>query len=226
MSMWGPQVGRKRSGGWAWGSRATPKKAKTVQAKLTKLQRQIAYLKPETKYAINTVTSTNVVAGTGVIFPLAICNEGTNQDERAGVQVRGIHLNIINSYARTSMSAGDTYRLMVIKDKNSNGAAPTIASANAAVLTSFTPTSAFLNNNARPRFTVLYDKIVTVEAIDYNTFYNDVQRISLKLNFPIHYVSTSTAAASQGTNSVWFLILPSSSTGDFVTAFEFAFTDV
>lgn len=204
------------------------KKAKTVAAQVSRLQRQVALLRPEVKYFYSGVSNANVTAAGGVIFPLAVCNQGVGVDERIGDQVRGQFIRFTNTYVRGSGSNGKQYRYIVVKDNDAAGAAPAIAGSNQAVLETFDPTTTFLQNSARNRFTVLYDKLVTIDAIPALDMYPEVHQGYIKTAFPIRYTGSTNGAASAGKNAVWMIVITNdvANTADFTTYWEFAYTDV
>lgn len=204
------------------------KKAKTVESKVSRLQRQVALLRPEIKYHLGSVNTVNLPVATGTIFPLTTMALGANPDERVGLEVRGVYLKLINTYSRNSQSAGTHYRYFIVRDKENGGAAPAIAGAAGSVLETFNPITTFQQNTGRDRFVIIYDKLITVDAIPSIYSEKEVQQVDLKISMPIRYVGTTGTAASQGKNSLWMIILSNNGTdtADFNSYWEVAYTDV
>jgi len=223
--MWGFGWGqRKRFSGPGKSNGRAPKKAKTLATKVTRLQRQVALLKPEVKHAVGTVSFVNVTAAAGAIGTLSLVAQGTSSSERVGDVIRAQSIELI--LATGSVSSGAQIRFIVVKDTQNAGALPTISGAASAVLSSFVPGSAMLNPLARPRFKILYDDLHVNEVISYTEYSSTVRRAGFKLNFPITYIDAG--SSDHGKNSLFLIALTNdnANTMDVAAEFDLAYTDV
>lgn len=217
-------AGRKRSGGWAWGARGAPKKAKSVAAQVTRLQRQVALLKPEVKHFVGLANFVNVTAAAGAIQNLNEVAGGSGISDRVGDVIRSKSIEVIMNQG--SVTAGSIVRFIVVKDSQNGAIAPSISGAAISVLTSASPTLAMLNPTARPRFKVLYDQIHVRPLITYGQYTSEVRRWGMQLNFPINFVGS--AASAYGKNSLWLIVLTNDAAGtmDVTAEYDIGFTDV
>jgi len=200
------------------------KKAKTLATKVTRLQRQVALLKPEVKHIVTLANFVNITAAAGGIQPLVLVDQGTTASERVGDVIRAQSIEIIISEG--SVSAGAQVRFIIVKDTQNAGAVPTISGSTSAVMSSFSPSTAFLNPSARPRYKILYDDIHVHETLAYSEYPSSIRRCGFKLNFPITFIGAG--GGDYGKNSLWLIVLTNDAAGtmDIVAEYDLAFTDV
>jgi len=158
--------GRKRSGGWAWGTKTTArKKAKTVAAQVTRLQRQVALLKPETKIFYASVSVSNVTQAGGNITYMSDVVQGTADNNRVGDTIRPQWIQLRGEGEQTG--GATNFRVMLVKDSDSNGVIPSIAGAAESIFIDFLARTTYPNSLTAKRFTILYDKYFTTNSITY-----------------------------------------------------------
>jgi len=218
-------VGRKRAGGWAWGSRSAPKKAKTVAAKVSRLQRQVALLKPEVKTFYQSISVSNVTQAAGNITYVSDVQQGTSDTTRVGDTIRPQYIRLRGQISPSGPTAA---RLMIVKDSDSNGVIPTIAGAAESIFLDFTARCTAQNSLTDKRFTVVYDRYFSTNAQIYgsnNAGYVDSGKIKLS------GVSTFRANAGNNTdagkNQYYFVcVVDDADTADINFRTELWFTDV
>jgi len=219
-------AGRKRAGGWAWGSALAPKKkAKTVAAKVTRLQRQVALLKPETKIFYASGSQSNVTQAAGVIMYHSDVVQGTADNNRIGDSIRPQWIQL---RGMCNISGQTTFRVMLVKDSDSNGVVPSIAGAAESIFIDFLARTCFRNSLTHKRFTVLYDKFVNDRQLTYGANgggYFDSGKI--KLSGVTTYRASAGNNTDAGKNQYYVVIVvDDADTADFNWKTEMGFTDV
>jgi len=142
--------------------------------------------------SINTITPTFLlVNGVGA---------GTGFNERVGrkIKIKSIQLNGV-VIVGTAVPA--RVRLMLVLDRQANGSTPSIGNIldNTTILVN---SKAFMNLDNRARFSVIWDKKVTLDAVmktqvDYSVF--------KKKLIDVTYSGTTNGIGSISTNSIWFV---------------------
>lgn len=226
--MWGLSAGRKRSGGWGWGAKMAPmKKAKTLPAKVSRLQRQVALLKPETKLSYGALSTNNITQAAGAIMYCSPVPQGALDNDRIGdtirpqfMRVRG-HITGINT-------VGCLVRFIVIKDTQSNQATPVISGATYGVFSSFVARTAHIRPESVKRFKVLYDYTMSGEAMTSgfgNAPFFDTGVI--KLSGVTTFTADGGTTAGAGKNQYYMVVLvDGADTGDLNAESTLGFTDV
>lgn len=117
------------------------------------------HTKQERKWVDNTPGVSATTVTTGTLTLLNAMTQGTTQNTRIGnrVYMRSVHLRINQSFTGPT-SPSSPLRLLVVYDKESNGAAPTATD----ILTGDTISSP-LNLNRPGRFLVLMDEYIPVQ---------------------------------------------------------------
>lgn len=200
------------------------KKAKTVAQKVSRLQRQVALLKPEVKHFTATATITNISAAAGGIVNLTGIIQGAGTTDRIGDVIRAQTIEVI--LAEGSVAVGKQVRFIIIKDTQAAGSVPVVAGVGSSVLTTAAPSTAMLAPTARPRYKVLYDEIHMHSNVVYGAYTSEIRRCGFQLNFPIHFVGNS--AVDYGKNTLWLIALTDDAAGvmDVTAAYDIGFTDV
>lgn len=222
--------GRKRAGGWGWrGSKdPLPKRRKAnIQEKVTRLQRQVALLKPETKVFQGIFNTANITQAAGLIVHLSPVVVGTGDTNRVGDTIRPSYVKVEGFFSGFGTSIN--VRFMVVKDTMSNGVLPIIGTTADAILTSFSARSALQNVATRKRFKVIYERVYGIEAMmngDNNKPYFDSG--NLALSGPTTYQTAGGAAIADALkNHYYFLaIVDNADTLDLNGSWEIGFTDV
>nr|QXP07743.1 MAG: putative capsid protein [Arizlama virus] len=120
------------------------------------------FRRPEWKFADVAAATYAMISGGGVVTLINGVAEGSDFNERVGrrltmgsIQIRGMITPVDNTVI------DQVVRYMIVYDKQSNGAAPTIVD----ILTDNTPYG-FKNLNNRARFIILKDEMFTLGARD------------------------------------------------------------
>jgi len=217
--------GRKRSGGWAWGAKSHVKKAKTVNAKISRLQRQVALLKPEVKYFVTSQSINNVTQAAGAIAYVSDIQQGTSDNTRIGDSVRGVSFRVRG----TGEPTGSTdFRFLVIQDMDSNGVVPVISGTAESIFYDFTARACMVQSLTANRYKVLWERYYNASSIVYgdsNGGYIDTGYI--KLSKPITFRANAGNNTDAGKNALYVVILvDDADTMDFNFRTELKYTDV
>lgn len=222
--VFGGLVGRKRSGGWAWGSQSAPKKPKSVSAKVTRLQRQVALLKPETKTFTTSISTSNVTQAAGLIVYISDIQQGTNSSTRIGDSVRGLRFRIRGQIVGVNAAAA---RVMLIKDDDSNGVIPLIAGGAEAIFNDFTARSTMRNQLTTKRFSVMYDKYWSSPTLQYGANGGGYIDCDVKLSCISTYRANAGNNTDAGKHQYYFVMLvDDADTLDINAKAEFSYSDV
>lgn len=200
------------------------KKAKTVAQKVSRLQRQVALLKPEVKHFVATSAIVNVAAAVGGIANLCAVVQGSGTSDRIGDLIRAQSIEVL--FTQGSFASQTQLRFIIVKDTQNAGTIPAISGVGSSVLSSTGPSDAQLAPTARPRYKILYDEIHQQSNLVYGEFTATIRRCSIPLNFPIHFIGN--AAVDYGKNTLWLIVLSNDATnvGDVNFSYDIGFTDV
>lgn len=217
--------GRKRQGGWGWKGSKEPKRNKTSDA-LTRLQRQVALLKPEVKYFQGTISNSNITQAAGICISVSDVLQGITDANRVADDVRAISIRVRALF--TDVTAVTLLRFLVVKDKETNGVSPTVAGNSVtSIFNSVNPRAAMQLSSNRKRFTILYDQSFTnTQAASgyYRAPFVDTGVI--KLSGTTSYLGTAGATTDLGRNQYYVVILvDGADTADVNGGWEFCFTD-
>lgn len=205
------------------------KRAKTVQAKLSRLQRQVALLKPETKIFQSTGSFTNMTAGTYYVQYLSAIAQGSDKVNRIGNTIRpkGLHLKGALQDWVTS-AQGDAYYMAIVLDRDSNGVVPTASGTAESIFTSANFYSALVQENTADRFKILWDNTATSYAMTNGLKGYPFIELRSALSSAMTFRDTSAAQTGAGKNALYLVLLPiaSNSLVDFNFGWEITFTDV
>jgi len=201
------------------------KRAKTVAAKVTRLQRQVALLKPETKYQISGISVSNIAAATGYINYVSDIVQGTTDNTRIGDSIRPQWIQL-RGVSSTVGAIG--FRVMIVKDADSNGAIPDIEGSTSSIFLDAVARTTCQLTATRKRFSVLFDKYYTTNSLTYganNAGYFDSGPI--KLSGISTYRATGGTVADGGKNQYYVVVLvDDADTLDLNARVVFAYTDV
>lgn len=202
------------------------KKAKSLPAKVTRLQRQVALLRPEEKVFQGTLSVVNVTQAAGSISYVSAVLQGSADSNRVGDTIRPTYIRMIGLV--NPFGSVTQVRMFVVKDMQSNGAIPTIGSATSSILTTFLPRTALPNVANRKRFKILWEYSMTdnqaAQGVDGSPYW-DTGRIPL--SGVTTFQATTGAVADALKNQYYFVaIVDGADTLDFNAAYEIGFTDV
>lgn len=217
-------IGRKRQGGWGWKGSKDPKRSKTVAAKVSRLQRQVALLKPEVKRFSSTLSQANISQAGGFIQCLSLQVQGSDDVNRIGDSIRGVYIRVVGLLSQFS----NLTKVYVVKDKESNGTTPVIAATSNSIFNSFNPRNAILNHERRNRFSVLYERAITSASATYG-FAKDpyFDTGEMKISGLTTFIGTAGTTADSGKNQYYIVVLcDGADTTDLNGTAEMGFTDV
>lgn len=140
--------------------------------------------KPEYKYNdVNTAPYTVLTSGSAQLMNGTV--KGTEAvNQRIGYKIRNTYIKAFGDVYTTDNSASMT-RIMIVYDKQSNGAAPAVTS----ILASASPYAQYLQELRHDRFTILYDKMFYTDT----QFRTKIWKFQKKINLPTQYYSTGNA---------------------------------
>lgn len=146
----------------------------------------------------------------GLIVPsLNLIPQGTTDKTRIGnkVTIRNINMRFVASIDnQTAITmANGILRVILYVDKQANGAAATVAD-----LISVANVTGFRNMDQVDRFTILKDKVYTIEPKCANATSTStadrMYKISKKVNIPVHFSSTTGAITEVRSNNIGILL--------------------
>jgi len=176
-----------------------------------------------------------VVATGGTVTHLNVIAQGVTEATRVGRKCTITHIGwrytvrLPETVQQASPTAGDTVRLMLILDKQANGAIPSVTD----VLESAEYQS-FNNLANKGRFRVLMDRTIDINylvmASDAASKYDQGQveqsdSFYKKCNITIEYDSTTGAITEVRSNNLLLLAISSQGTASFVSKLRLRFTD-
>lgn len=204
------------------------KTSSSDHAKLLRLQRTVAALKPEVKRLFTLVAITNLPSATGSISYISGIAQGVFNTERVGDSVRPIRLDVRFNMVGANAGTGFLYSLFIVKDKTSNGTVPSVAGTGG-VLTSANSVTAFQNELTKSRFQILKRVDVSSNTYTFGTpGVHPFSSHSFKLSSPMNYQDTSGGQTGANTNALYLIVISNDGTdvADFSLQSELHFTDV
>jgi len=215
-------------GGGAPSSRPLKKsKGGNDHAKLLRLQRQVALLRPEIKYIPGSDAAANVTVAAGYISFLTGISQGVNVAQRVGDTVRASSFRLRCSQDNLTLIGHVSFFL--IKAIDLNGALPAIST----VMSSFDPKTAQINQNVKDKYKLLarYDLASRASAAGATAGGNvrdcySVEK-SVMYNNVVTYSATTAAVASASKNHLFCIVLSSDTadTVDITLSWELGYTD-
>lgn len=154
-------------------------------------------------------------ATVGSVVYLTPIQQGDNISEREGNSIKVQSFEIKGFYYRdpaAAAAAAETVRVLVVRDLQNQGAAPTGGDIFENLTGGFSPLQPidFLNSNdLNKRFTVVYDTMFTTDL------YHPIETIDFSTTHDCHvfFRGTSSVVTSAG-NGAYFLVVVSSSTSN------------
>lgn len=154
----------------------------------------------ETKI-VETIGSTTTQADTtGVVVPLTQMEQGLDYiNNRVGDSIKLQKIEIRYRMTINSSTTNTQVRVILFRDLDGYGTAPTIADVLQTV--SILSPENFLKKD---RFSILYDELVTLDAGGDSSAVGDIH---IPHEGHVKYLGSTSAAASNGKGSVYFLVL-------------------
>lgn len=182
-----------------------PKRTKASQSlvsKVSKLEKQLKLQEGEWKY-IDTVQTSTASVSAGALSLINGCTQGDGPSNREGTQ---IHIKSIQMRIRTEFNSGDAsagaVRVVLVQDKQANGAAPTVA--NIYATTTAVAVDALRNLDNRKRFKILADRTYIMSPNGDSGYQDDIY---LKKPIVTQYNSGNAGVVSDiSSNSLYILI--------------------
>jgi len=157
---------------------------KTVAAKITRLQRQVALLKPEVKWFYSTVSVSNVTQAGGNITYVSDVVQGTTDNTRVGDSIRPVSIQLRGTCEPTGST---DFRIMIVKDTDSNGVIPTIAGTAESIFIDFIARTTYKNSLTAKRFSVIYDRYYSANTITYGAMNAGYFDLGFDRDWETHY---------------------------------------
>lgn len=158
--------------------------------------------RPELKF-LDVLTSAIGLNTTGTLTPLNLCAQGTDATQHIGRQttMKSLYWMFQGQMAPTS-TLGGSVRLVVVYDKEAEGAAPTIATGAQTDIFNQDNIVAQMNLNNRDRFVVLVDEIIEcIGTAGPQAFFRKGYR---KIQMPVVFNAVTTATITAiNTGSVY-----------------------
>lgn len=163
------------------------------------------------------------VNNTGFVQNICVIPQGTDYNNRIGDSIK---LQRIRSCIRFSINASDTtsvgtyLRLMIVRDLDQNGTAPTISE----MLTA-TSELATYNHLREGRFSYLYDEVFNLSNVAGDS--NGYTIFDTSHEGHIKFIASATSSASAGKGTVYFVAISnqSSNTPDIIARHSIYYTD-
>lgn len=179
----------------------------------------------ETKYLQQAVDATNISA-TGTLAQAALfnINQGNTDATRTGNQIKVTRLKIRFTFAS---SVEDRIRIILLWDRQPNGAAAVIAD----VMAGTTYNAGFNKNNVvghgGSRFTIVSDVTRTIQPFitATETTQQHIQTFTKSAKKTVTYGANGAAITDMATNNLFWVLFSSSGTGDLVGTLEVQYKD-
>jgi len=197
-------------------------------AKLLRLQRTVAALKPETKWFQLSTAANNVVAATGQIALISGIAQGITENTRVGDSIRAGWLDVRCFMQQQPTTSGYVMRVDIVKDKQNDQGFPVVSGAGG-VLTNVDPTVSFQNRVLDERFKILHTFYFHSNEWGFaGTGAGAQQNCRLKLDMPMTFSGTGATVGSASKNALFavFTTNDSSNVSDVDLSTELSFTDV
>lgn len=164
------------------------------------------------KWIIQGETGLGTPSAGGVWNLIGGVAEGTDYTQRIGRRITLDSLEFFyTAYPNSSgtSNSGDTHRIMIVLDSQSNGTTPSTTD-----LLDSNNFSEFLNENNRDRFHVLYEKYIDLEANSYSggtllsgSPKQHTVKFTLELDELTTFSGTGAAASDIATGGLWFFVI-------------------
>lgn len=173
------------------------------------------YVKKEFDKLVEDKQAGGLIAGfdssyTGTYTLLNGVAQGTNQGQRIGMQLKNKYLilRLIMNQNAGFVGLSERIRVMLIWDKQPNGAAPTANQ----LLTITAAGQAFIspiNINASKRYRIVYDKLYSLQSRGGANNVAESKMITIKKNLKLNtkYMDTGATIASIQTNSLYLVTI-------------------
>ncbi len=138
-----------------------------------------------------------------------------------------LHMFVVPQTGVTTATTHDTIRLMVIQDKQCNGAVPTVT-----IVLEDAKWDSFMNLENRNRFRILYDKYTSFNPVaasgdgtTQDTFFAAKHfNIYKKVNIPLHFSGTTGAVTECRSNNLFLLAISENALGQINGTIRLRFT--
>ncbi len=157
----------------------------------------------ETKYIPHWYTPTQVDT-TGMMYSLSMVSQGLTSTTRVGDSIRIQHIELRGCVLLNSADATANVRVMVVRDLDGYGTAPTpadVLETTQSVAAPFSPT----RFSRRSRFSVLYDELFALQAAAAGGTCSQVFAFESAHQGHVLYLGTAAQAASDGKGTIYVL---------------------
>jgi len=211
--------------------RGPAKRAKTTAAlsqRVSRLQRQVALLKPEVKIKYSQGSITNLTTA-GSITLLSGIAQGVTAVTRIGDTIRPtrLKLNVKCTAGNDASSSLQGFYYAIVKDKETSGTQPVQTGTVNAIFEGSGPLDAFVQDEVKDKYYVMRMVQHSFNELALGTFPNVVS-FDIPLSGVTTYRDTTDVIGSCGKNH-YFLVVgtdTSANTADFAFSWQFMFSDV
>lgn len=185
------------------------KRSSNFKKAVKKITREVEWKDKECHYLDSYLQNYDVTTTCYSLFLNGIAT-GSTINTRIANRIKMLYLDF-NLVTTTSAAYGN-YRCIIVYDRQSNGAAPTVADiyyGSGANPDTFIYPAPY-NVTTKHRYRILYDKHVQQWKNNANPLsgpYNQFMQKRIKLNLPVDYTGSSTSIASIGKGALYALLI-------------------
>lgn len=147
------------------------------------------------------------LSNSAVIIPLTLVDQGVTESTRNGNRIKGSSISLKMDLIANTTAVGNIVRYLVVIDKASNGAYPTVGDLLDNTVSGSQVLSPYNNENAGSRFKILCDQRVNLDA-DGSTGRRFISKY-FKLHHHLTYNNNTAAAAGLLTGHMYLFIVSS-----------------
>ncbi len=193
----------------ATGKKTTAKKAMSVA------KRALNMVAGELKIIDTKGTGTAIPDGAGVLVQLTNMGQGNTDATRNGNQITLKKLEMRLQLILASAASSSQIRVMIVKDKQTNGAGISVDKLLESVANLQSLISPLESDNLK-RFAILYDRVHVLNRPGISAVQSNVKYVSKfkKLNMRIQYNGTGTTITALNSNSLSLLFISNEPTNE------------
>ena len=159
------------------------------------------------EYKVHDEASSDTPDTTPTIIGLSLIEEGDDNDNRNGRQIKGVSFQMQGSIKIDSSAPDSIVRMIIIQDKHQDGVLPSSSDIHTGGIT----VSSLPSDENRKRFVTLYDKRTVVSNSGMGKkIYKYYKK--WKPGKKIHYKGIAASQASQGNNNLYLIIVSDEAT--------------
>lgn len=145
-----------------------------------------------------------------VAYQLSNMAEGDTSTSREGLKIHAkkLVLKMLMQWDASANSTDEAIRILVIKDKCSNGALPVLSDIiDQTTGTTYSTVALRKRQTEGKRYEFLYDKLYVNPIGDASSVHRKALDIEIPLNFPIWYLNSGTTSTAMGKNNLYLFLV-------------------